>query len=120
MMWLNAWKSDVKEMESKVRELKARLRNNWSAYVCKKNDKGVCAMDCRNHPGYDQESLTILKYQLTLLYQYRREHKGKVHVEVLPKKTFWRKSPDLQKYDKLKEDEKALQTISDLASLAQE
>jgi len=110
-MWLKQWKQDVKELEAQVRAIKAKLRTDWrvSYPEPRKGD---------NYPGFDQWDLMVLRSTLTHLYQYRAANRGKVHVQELPKHLF-AKAPDTHKYDKLKEDAKALRTMVDLQHIVQ-
>lgn len=94
-MWLKEWKKDVKELETKVRAIKAKLRTDWRVTY-----KGVSAAD-------DQFSLVLLKSDLTHLYQYRAANRKKVHAEA-PERYQNYRTPDVSKYDKLKEASRAL------------
>lgn len=117
MQWLKEWRTDVKELEAKVREIKARLRTNWTS--------GQYRFTDRSFPGYDQWDLVKLKFTLTNLYYYRALKRNRYHTENgWPIGSYHLKSPDLSKYDRMLAEEielrKQLQTILDLAVVLSE
>lgn len=129
MKWIKEWKQDVKVMETQVKEIKSRLRKDWTqypkdltTYFCTftKMDKTKLKFT----PNNDQWELLILKHKLTHFYQFRAANRNKKHVEALPAGAWGLKThtPDLTKYMKLRDDElaereetrKQLQTLADL------
>lgn len=110
--WLEEWKSDVKQLEFQVKNIKSKLSKPFQNYTCLGNVH-TCEndMSCR-HPGYDQEQLSILKLKLTCLYQYRRASFGKIHTAKLPRNCLWFDQTSLiKKYEDLKVVDKQSKSI---------
>lgn len=130
MMWIQEWKTDVKAMETEVRGLKKRLRNDWANYseeiieksFVHKNGNEYKYKERKEAPGYDQSKLAGLKTQLSMMYQYRALNRNKPHSsrDLTDLHTL---KVNMKKYEDIKAQEielrKVAQTILDMSAIAE-
>ncbi len=123
MKWIHEWRKDVKELEAKVRDIKSRLRKDWTqyprdteTYFC--NWTKTVKTRLKFTSEKDQLALLVLKFDLTHMYQYRAVSKGKTHCPKMPPAaTYQQTIPDFTKYDKLRVEEEITRSLQKLADL---
>lgn len=92
MLDLKLWNEERIKLETQVRDIKKRLRSDWSEQYY---HDGL-------YPHNDQQDLAKLKFQLTYMYWFRTQNKKVQHClkENLPKETYYLKAPDMSKFEK--------------------